>query len=565
MPSRPQAVHGKPKERQAWAVQQVKYAAKASRNLGLDAHVSFPGALCWPFMYGWPPRPAGLIEEGFDELARRWKPLLDVFDENGVDVGFELHPGEDVMDGATFEMFLERLNNHPRCMINYDPSHFVLQQLDYLDFIDIYHERICAFHVKDAEFNPDRQAGRLFRLPALDQPRRPLPLAGRRTGGFRGDLLEARGVQLRLLGRARMGMLPQGFGAGGHAKARPSSRATSSRSTEKSFDDFVGGLSRQGQDPPHPRHQVRTERHGFRNAAKRTRAASGSAWWAADRAPSSAPCTGSPRAWTISTSSWRARCRPSAKKAKASGEELGLAADRIYTDFKEMAKAEAKRKDGIEAVSIVTPNHVHVPAAMAFIEAGIHVICDKPLALHLKEAKALEKLLARKKDVIFALTHNYSGYPMIRQAKAMVAAGELGEIRVVQGEYPQDWLTTALEKTGQKQAAWRTDPKRSGAGGCVGDIGTHTYQLMCDVSGLKARGTLGRSHLLREGPRAGRQRQCHAALQGRRQGHALGQPGGAGQRERPEDPRLWHQGRTRMEAGRSRTISGTRPSASRSG
>ncbi len=172
------------------------------------------------------------------------------------------------------------------------------------------------------------------------------------------------------------------------------------------------------------------------------------------------------------------------KKAKASGEELGLAPDRIYASYEEMAKAEAKRNDGIEAVSIVTPNHVHVPAAMAFIKAGIHVICDKPLALNLKEAKALQSLLAKKKDVIFALTHNYSGYPMIRQAKAMIANGDLGELRVLQGEYPQDWLTTALEKTGQKQADWRTDPKRSGAGGCVGDIGTHTYQLLCDVSGL---------------------------------------------------------------------------------
>ncbi len=171
-------------------------------------------------------------------------------------------------------------------------------------------------------------------------------------------------------------------------------------------------------------------------------------------------------------------------RARASGAELGLAPDRVYADFREMARAEAKRADGVEAVAIVTPNHVHVPAAMAFIEAGIHVICDKPLALSLKEAKALEKLLAKRKDVIFALTHNYSGYPMIRHAKAMIAAGELGEIRVLQGEYPQDWLTTALEKTGQKQAAWRTDPKRSGAGGCVGDIGTHTYQLLCDVSGL---------------------------------------------------------------------------------
>ncbi|NMD08161.1 MAG: Gfo/Idh/MocA family oxidoreductase [Phyllobacteriaceae bacterium] len=174
------------------------------------------------------------------------------------------------------------------------------------------------------------------------------------------------------------------------------------------------------------------------------------------------------------------------KKAKASAADLGLDPARSYASFAEMAKAEAKRADGIEAVSIVTPNHVHVPAAMAFIEAGIHVICDKPLSLNLKEAKALEKLLAKRKDVIFALTHNYSGYPMIRHAKAMVAAGELGDIRLAQGEYPQDWLTTALEKTGQKQAAWRTDPKRSGAGGCVGDIGTHTYQLLCDVSGLTA-------------------------------------------------------------------------------
>jgi predicted dehydrogenase len=171
------------------------------------------------------------------------------------------------------------------------------------------------------------------------------------------------------------------------------------------------------------------------------------------------------------------------KKAVASGKELGLAADRIYSDYQAMAKAEAKRADGIEAVSIVTPNHMHVPVAKAFIEAGIHVICDKPLALNLKEAKSLEALL-KKKKVVFSLTHNYSGYPMIRQAQAMVAAGELGDIRLVQGEYPQDWLTTALEKTGQKQAAWRTDPKRSGAGGCVGDIGTHTYQLMTFVSGL---------------------------------------------------------------------------------
>jgi predicted dehydrogenase len=129
---------------------------------------------------------------------------------------------------------------------------------------------------------------------------------------------------------------------------------------------------------------------------------------------------------------------------------------------------------------------VHVPACMAFIDAGIHVICDKPLAISLKEAKALEAKLAKNPKIVFALTHNYSGYPMVRQARAMVLAGELGEIRLVQGEYPQDWLTNPIEREGHKQAAWRTDPKRSGAGGCVGDIGTHTYQLGCFISGLEA-------------------------------------------------------------------------------
>ena len=155
----PAAVHGKPKDRRAWAEEQVKLAAKASKNFGLHSHVSFTGALAWPFLYSWPPRPPGLIEEAFGELAKRWKPLLDAMDENGVDVGFEIHPGEDIMDGVTFEMFLDRLKGHKRCQINYDPSHFVLQQLDYLSFIDIYHERICAFHVKDAEFNPTGKQG----------------------------------------------------------------------------------------------------------------------------------------------------------------------------------------------------------------------------------------------------------------------------------------------------------------------------------------------------------------------------------------------------------------------
>ncbi|GGY36411.1 sugar phosphate isomerase/epimerase family protein [Pseudoduganella albidiflava] len=152
-------VRGNAQARQEWAVGQVKAAAKASRRLGLSTHASFSGALAWPYLYPWPQRPAGLVEEAFGELAKRWKPILDVFDDAGVDVCYELHPGEDLHDGVTFERFLAATGNHPRANILYDPSHFMLQQLDYLAFIDIYHERIKAFHVKDAEFRPDGRQG----------------------------------------------------------------------------------------------------------------------------------------------------------------------------------------------------------------------------------------------------------------------------------------------------------------------------------------------------------------------------------------------------------------------
>lgn len=155
----PPELRGKPKERQEWAVGQVKAAAVASRRLGLKAHATFSGALAWPYFYPWPQRPAGLVEEAFAELGRRWKPILDVFEENGVDACYEIHPGEDLHDGATFERFLDEVGGHPRANILYDPSHLVLQQLDYLGYIDRYHERIKAFHVKDAEFRPSAQSG----------------------------------------------------------------------------------------------------------------------------------------------------------------------------------------------------------------------------------------------------------------------------------------------------------------------------------------------------------------------------------------------------------------------
>jgi len=238
----PEALRGRPKARQEWAVDQVTKAASASRRMGLASSVSFTGALAWPFLYPWPQRPAGLIEEAFDELARRWRPILDAYDAAGVDVCFEIHPGEDVFDGATFEMFLGRLGGHPRCRINYDPSHFLLQGLDYLSFIDIYAERIGAFHAKDAEFNPSGRQGVYSGFQ---------PWLGR-AGRFRslGDgQVDFRGIFSRLaaIGYDRWAVLewecclkhPEDGAREGAAFIRDHII----RVTDKAFDDFAGGAS----------------------------------------------------------------------------------------------------------------------------------------------------------------------------------------------------------------------------------------------------------------------------------------------------------------------------------
>jgi predicted dehydrogenase len=175
-------------------------------------------------------------------------------------------------------------------------------------------------------------------------------------------------------------------------------------------------------------------------------------------------------------------------KAKASAAELRIAPDRAYGSFTEMAAKEAAREDRIDAVAIVTPNHVHHPVAKAFLEAGIHVICDKPMTTNLEDALDLVQTVKRT-GLVFGLTHNYTGFPMVREARERVQAGELGRIRVVQAEYPQDWLTTKLEESGQKQAAWRTDPAQSG-GGAIGDIGSHAFNLAAFITGLEAEALL---------------------------------------------------------------------------
>ncbi|HEY3707313.1 MAG TPA: sugar phosphate isomerase/epimerase [Terracidiphilus sp.] len=228
--------------RQQWAVQQLHFAAKASRNLGLTAHATFSGALAWPFFYPWPQRPAGLIEETFAELGRRWLPILNVFEENGVDLCFELHPGEDLHDGVTFERFLEAVDNHKRANILYDPSHMVLQQLDYLEFIDIYHERIRAFHVKDAEFNPTGRVGVYGGyLPWIDRAGRFRSLG---DGEVDFSQIFSKFAQYDYPGWAVLEWEcclkhPEQ----GAAEGAPFIQDHIIRVTEKAFDDFAGGAT----------------------------------------------------------------------------------------------------------------------------------------------------------------------------------------------------------------------------------------------------------------------------------------------------------------------------------
>lgn len=235
-------LHGNPDARQAWAVDQVTKVAKASQQLGLKGAVGFTGSLAFPYLYPWPQRPAGLIEEAFTELARRWMPLLDIYDAAGVDFGFEIHPGEDVFDGITFDRFLEALDGHPRCKITYDPSHFLLQQMDYLSFIDIYHDRISAFHVKDAEFDPTGRQGVYSGYADWTD----------RAGRFRslGDgQVDFRGIFSKLTQYGFDGWAVLEWECclkhpeQGAAEGAPFIEDHIIRRTDKAFDDFAGGTS----------------------------------------------------------------------------------------------------------------------------------------------------------------------------------------------------------------------------------------------------------------------------------------------------------------------------------
>ncbi len=238
----PPALRGRPAARQEWAVEQLLLAARASRRLGLDASISFPGALAWPYLYPWPQRPAGLIETAFDELAKRWRPILDAYDDAGVDLAFELHPGEDLFDGTTFEMLLERVDHHPRLAIAYDPSHFLLQQLDYLEFIDLYHDRIKVMHVKDAEFRPSGRQGVYSGYQTwIDRAGRFRSLG---DGQIDFKAIFSKFAQYGFKGWAVLEWEcclkhPEQ----GAAEGAPFIRDHIIRVTEKAFDDFAGGQS----------------------------------------------------------------------------------------------------------------------------------------------------------------------------------------------------------------------------------------------------------------------------------------------------------------------------------
>lgn len=236
----PAEVHGKPQARQEWAVQQVKNAASASQHLGLTAHATFSGALLWHTMYPWPQRPEGLVDRGFEELAKRWRPILDHHEDCGVDVCYEVHPGEDLHDGLSYERFLDKVDQHPRACLLYDPSHFLLQQLDYLAYIDIYHERIRAFHVKDAEFNPTGKSGVYGSYAGWTE----------RAGRFRslGDgQIDFKGIFSRLSQYGFEGWAVMEWECcikspeQGAREGAPFIQSHIIEVTDKAFDDFAGG------------------------------------------------------------------------------------------------------------------------------------------------------------------------------------------------------------------------------------------------------------------------------------------------------------------------------------
>ena len=411
-------------------------------------------------------------------------------------------------------MFLARVGNHPRCNINYDPSHFLLQQLDYLAFIDIYDGAHQGVPRQGRGVQPDRPAGRLFGLPGLDRSRRPLPLARRRPGRFRRDLLQARGDTATTAGPCWNGSAASRIPRTARAKARRSSPRHIIRVTEKAFDDFAGGR-------------------------RPTRRRSGACWaievrhgWRSSRTARIrlGMIGGGEGAFIGAVHRIAARlddqlrlrrrravvdAREGARRPAPRSDSIRSAAMPTSTRW---SRAEAARPDGIEAVAIVTPNHVHYAGGASLPQGRLHVICDKPLTTTLDRGRRSCDAGRRESGRVFAVTYNYTGYPLVRHAREMVADGELGDDPAGAGRVRAGLADRAAR--GDRPEAGGV-AHRSGAIGRrrrIGDIGTHAFQLAHFVTGLRAERPARRSVDLRSRPP--RRRQCHSPAALRRTARA---------------------------------------------
>ena len=441
--------------RTAWAQDQLRKSVVAAGRLGVKTIPVLSGGFAWHLAYPWPQRPQGLIDEAFAELARRWRGPLDAASDAGITFAFELHPGSDLFDGATFEAFLARVDDHPAACLNYDASHFVLQQLDYLQFIELYGSRIRGFHVKDAEFRPNGRVGVYGGYQ---------PWAGR-AGRFRspGDgQVDFKRVFTLLTEAGYRGWAVLEWECAvkspeqGAAEGAPFIVRHLIDATDVAFDDFAGRdtnpqrnrarfwastqRSHDRADPKTPDGNGRRRPSAFIGAVHRMAAALDQQIELVAGCFSRDP-----------------------QNTRVTGRQLGLAQDRCYDTFEQMAAAEARLPDEqrFDFVSIVTPTVSHFPIAAVFLRAGFHVVCDKPMAFSLAEARELVAMV-EKSGLVFALTHNYTGYPLVRHARHLCRSGRIGQVRKVIVEYLQDFLAFPHEKHGQKQAmCQRVDPRRS--------------------------------------------------------------------------------------------------------
>ena len=422
----------------------MKNTARAAARLGVRVVNGFTGSSIWPDWYFFPPTSPQQVKQGFDDFANRWGPILDVFSEVGVKFALEVHPAEIAYDIYSTETALEAVGHHEAFCFNFDPSHLLWQGVDPVKFIDVFGDRIVHAHMKDVTVNHDGMAGVLgSHLPFGDH---------------------RRGWDFRSVGRG-----------------------------DVDFDGIIRALNRVGYDGPlsvewedrtciastsagvlrlRPIHLLPDHRGGLRR-----RLLQGMNRMTTYQRPLRMGMVGGGRDAFIGAVHRKAAALDGeivlvAVAVLHAGEvgrerrDLGLDPDRCYPDWETMLEAERNRPeaDRIDFVSVVTPNHMHYPVARAFVEAGFHVVCDKPMTLTTEEADSLADLVADR-GVVFCVTYNYSGYPMVKQARHLVRTGAIGDIRKVVVEYNQGWLATDLESTGQKQADWRTDPDRSGPEG----------------------------------------------------------------------------------------------------